>query len=139
MVRIADLSRDQEIMTYLQTHSYTQAQQQFNLSRMQISRIKQRNSESQPILKPKIEASEKKPKVPKKEELPIEPQMKEKESETEVQMTIDGLRGLKRLATGIGDKLSNKATIEREVKQSLSTSKGFAVFIKNLMNYLESI
>jgi hypothetical protein len=142
MVRIADLSKDIEIMTYLETHSYTEAQQTFNLSRMQVSRIKKRNSEAQPVEKP-VSLKEKQPKTPviapPKEPKVVSNTPNEEESKPEVKMTIDGLRGIKLLATDQGDKLSDKVTLAQEIKQLLSTPKGFAHFNKNLMNYLETI
>ena len=74
------------------------------------------------------------------------PKRKESESpkqntlpKVELKMTTDGLRGLKLLTTGIGDKESDKNSLERELKRRLFNPNEFAHFLKNLANYLESI
>ena len=88
----------------------------------------------EPVLEPKVKPkkSPEKPKLDKSLESPYLEGPKSK-------MTIDGLRGLKLLTTGIGDKKSSKETIERELKQRLFNPSEFARFLKNLAEYLESI
>ncbi|NVM28855.1 MAG: hypothetical protein HWN65_08425 [Candidatus Helarchaeota archaeon] len=61
-----------------------------------------------PLIEPKPETKEVKPiEIPKKE----------------IRMSIDGLRGLKLLTTGIGDKKSNKDQLGRELNHRLVISR----------------
>lgn len=137
MVRVINPAKDQEIMAFLKDHTYLDTQKQFNISAMQISRIKKRNenipmlkSEEKakvidiPIVLPKIEKD-----IPKVED----------DSKPEIKMTIDGLRGLYLLASGIGDKKMDKDKIGQKLKETLFKPQEFGGFLRNLATYLESI
>ena len=92
--------------------------------------VKETKEEAKPEQKP----------IPKSKKIPkIKEQPQKEEPKPEVHMTIDGLRGLKLLATGIGDKTSDKPALEQELKRRLFNPNEFAHFLKNLASYLESI
>ena len=147
-----------QVFSYLKDHTYLQTKAEFSISEMQIARIK-KYMQNQPEFKqniPKIpnisKNSDKTKKVIQEPKVttPLPPPtplatpsatlLKSIEPpKAEIRMTIDGLRGLKLLTTNIGDKLSDKATLERELKQRLFNPSEFATFLKNLATYLESI
>jgi hypothetical protein len=56
-----------------------------------------------------------------------------------VNMTLDGLRGLYLIASGIGDKKANKTALEQKLKAELLTPAGFGSFMENLAKYLKSV
>lgn len=56
-----------------------------------------------------------------------------------VNMTIDALRGIYRILTGIGDKKLTKQQLEMKIKEELLKPDSFGIFLKNLSTYLESI
>lgn len=63
----------------------------------------------------------------------------EQKSNSEVKMTLDGIRGLILIASGYGDKKSKKEELELKLKESLLNPKGFGDFLENLSKYLKSI
>lgn len=56
-----------------------------------------------------------------------------------INMTLDGIRGLFLIATGIGDKKSNKIILEQKLKEILLTPMGFGSFMENIAKYLKTV
>lgn len=91
------------------------------------------------------EAPKKKTTIPKpKKEIPIPivenvttiPQPIKQEPKT---LTLDAIRGLYLLATGIGDKTAKKEQLEAQLKSQLLTPKAFGKFLETLAQYLQTI
>lgn len=75
--------------------------------------------------------------IPKKKSKTI-PKEEIKE-DSGIRMTLDGIRGLYLVATGIGDKKMKKEELDDKLKKLLLTPKGFGQFQLNLANYFLSI
>lgn len=83
------------------------------------------------IPKPKTE----KP-IPLVENISTIPQQVKQEPKT---LTLDAIRGLYLLATGIGDKTAKKEQLEAQLKTQLLTPKAFGKFLETLAQYLQTI
>lgn len=54
-------------------------------------------------------------------------------------LTLDTIRGLYFLSTGIGDKSRSKAVLETELKTTLLDPHHFGKFLSNLATYLQGV
>jgi len=118
----------------LKRRTWKETQKEFNISSRTVKNIKDRNSKkNKDISQVDYKKVAKKPtKTIKKtsQSLSIE-------TKKEVKMTLDGLRGLYLLSTGIGDKISSKQILQNKLKNKLLNPKNFGVFLQNLAIFLE--
>lgn len=110
MPRKVDESKDKEIANYLKDHTYLETQEQFGISAMQVSRIKQRSQSVQPSTpEPESKTLDEPAAQPDRERKVIEPQRPkiEKEKPIESEIKSEGITIIKLMS--IYEQLTGKS------------------------------